>query len=149
MKYDSLRPSVKYETTPWKHFFFTECKNEWKEHIFDNEKIKTSKFYKNKKLFKIDDVEVDKILISKKEADGKKSLFKYFIGYDDDDIRPLCIKLSQMIGFVKKVDDKKTMPFKVTDRKLLKKYTKIWKKVGSLMNKDFHSELFMVIMINT
>ena len=41
------------------------------------------------------------------------------------------------------------MSFKVTDRKLLKKYTKIWKKVGSLMNKDFDSELFIVIMINT
>ena len=30
-----------------------------------------------------------------------KSSFEYFIGYsDNDDIRPLCIKLPQMIGYV-------------------------------------------------
>ena len=40
-------------------------------------------------------------------------------------IRPLCIKLLQMIGSVKCFDDNKTMSFKVTDKKLLKNYTKI------------------------
>ena len=45
-----------------------------------------------------------------------------------------------MIGFVKKFDDKKTMSFQVTDNKLLKKYTKIWEKVSSLMNIEFDSE---------
>ena len=35
-----------------------------------------------------------------------------------------------MIGFVKKVDDKKTMPFKVTDRKLLKIIPKYGKKLA-------------------
>ena len=54
--------------------------------IFDNKKIKKSKFYKNKKLFKIDDIDVNKILVSKKEPYGKKSSFKDFIGYNDDDI---------------------------------------------------------------
>ena len=32
------------------------------------------------------------------------------------------------------------MSFNVTDKKLLKKYTKIWEKVISLMNKQFGSE---------
>ena len=42
------------------------------------------------------------MLVSKKEPYGKKSSFKYFIGYNDnDDIRPLCIKLPQMIGYGK------------------------------------------------
>ena len=54
--------------------------------IFDNKKIKKSKFYKNKKLFKIDDIDVNKILVSKKEPYGKKSSFKDFIGYNDDDV---------------------------------------------------------------
>ena len=45
-----------------------------------------------------------------------------------------------MVGFVKKLDDKKTMSFKVTDEKLLKKYTKIWGKISSLMNMKFDSE---------
>ena len=40
-------------------------------------------------------MDANKILISKKELYDIKSLFKYFIGYNDDDdvIRSLCIKL--------------------------------------------------------
>ena len=57
---------------------------------FDNEKIKKSNFYKKKRLSKIDEIDVDKILVSKKESYGTKNLLKYFIGYDDDGvIRPL------------------------------------------------------------
>ena len=53
-----------------------------------------SNFYKNKKLFKIDDIGVNKRLVSKKEPYGTKKSIEYFIGYDDNDvIRPLCIKL--------------------------------------------------------
>ena len=60
--------------------------------IFDDKKINKSNLYKNKKLFSIYDIEVDKILISKKEPYGKKSSFKYFLGYnhDDDDVKYLC-----------------------------------------------------------
>ena len=59
----------------------------------------------------------------------QKNSFKYFIGYsDNDDITPLCIKLPQMSGYVKHFENNKTMSFKVIDNKLLKKYTKIWKK---------------------
>ena len=109
--------------------------------IFDDKKISKSNFYKNKKLFSIYDIEVDKILISKKESYGKKSSFKYFLGFNDDDvIRPLCIKLPQMIGYVKHFDSNKTMSFKVNDNRLLKKYTKIWEKVSILMNIEFDSE---------
>ena len=62
---------------------------------FENKKINKKIFYKNKKLFKIEDIDIDKILVSKKESYGKKNSLKYFIGYDDDDlIRLLCIKLS-------------------------------------------------------
>ena len=39
---------------------------------FDNKKINKSKFYKTKRLFKIDDINIDKILISNKEPYGKK-----------------------------------------------------------------------------
>ena len=65
--------------------------------IFDDEKNNKSNFCKNKKLFNIYDKNVDKILISKNEPYGKKSSFKYFLGYNDDVIRTLCIKLPQMI----------------------------------------------------
>ena len=39
---------------------------------FDNKKINKSNFYKALRLFKIDDINVDIILISKKEAYEKK-----------------------------------------------------------------------------
>ena len=43
---------------------------------FDDKKIKRSDFYKNKK----GDIDVNKILVSKKESYGTKNSFKYFIG---------------------------------------------------------------------
>ena len=110
----------------------------WK---FGDKKINKSNFYKNKRLFKTDDIDVNKMLVSKKEPYDKKSSFKYFIGYDDNDvIRPLCIKLPQMIGYAKYFDSNKTMSFTVSDKKLLKKYTKIWGKCSSLIGKEFDSE---------
>ena len=104
---------------------------------FDNKKIKKSNFYnKNKKIFNIDDIDVNKILVSKKEQYGKYNSFKYFIGYNDNNvIRSLCLKLSQMIGYINKFDEDKnknknkiTMSLKVKDKQLLKNYNKIWKK---------------------
>ena len=93
---------------------------------YDDKKVNKSNFYKNKELFKMDDMDANKILVSKREPYGKKSSFKYFIGYNDNDnIRSLCIKLSKMIGYAKYFDSNKTMSFKVTDKKLLKKYIKI------------------------
>ena len=50
---------------------------------FDDKKIRKSDFYKNKKINKIDDIDVN-ILISKKEQYGTKNSLKYFIGYNDD-----------------------------------------------------------------
>ena len=86
-------------------------------------------------------LDVNKILVSKKESYGTKNSFKYFIGYNDDDvIRPLCIKVPQMIGYVKNCDINKTMSFKVGDNKLLKKYNKIWEKISNLLNMEFDSE---------
>ena len=64
---------------------------------FEDKKIKKSDFYKNKKVTTIDDIDVNKILVSKEELYEKKNLFKYFIGYNDNDvITLLCIKLPQM-----------------------------------------------------
>ena len=65
---------------------------------FEDKKIKKNNFYKNKKVFKVDEIDVDKMLVSKREPYGTNESIKYFIGYNDDDvIRPLHIKLSQMI----------------------------------------------------
>ena len=61
------------------------------------------------------------------ESYDKKNSLKCFIGYsDNNNIRPLCIKLPQMIGYAKYFDDIKTMSFRVIDKELVKKYTKTW-----------------------
>ena len=39
---------------------------------FDNNKIKKSDFYKNKNVNKIDDIDIDKVLVSKEEPYGTK-----------------------------------------------------------------------------
>ena len=86
-----------------KKLFFTRYKNEWEEHkMWRQKKNKKSKFYRNKKVFKIYYIDVNKILFSKEEPYGSNKSIKYFIEYNDNDgIRPLCIMLLQMIGFVK------------------------------------------------
>ena len=45
-----------------------------------------------------------------------------------------------MIGYVKHFHSNKTISFKVNDNKLLKKYNKIWERVGNLLNIEFGSE---------
>ena len=66
---------------------------------FDNKK--KSDFYKNQKGFQIDDIDINKILVSKKEPYGTKNALKYFTGYNDDVIRPLFVRLPQMTGYFK------------------------------------------------
>ena len=88
---------------------------------FDNKKIKRSEFYKNKKVAEIDKIDVNKLLVSKEEPYVPKNSFKYFVGYNDNDIvRPLCIKLPQMIEYAKKIEFTSTMPFKISDKELKK-----------------------------
>ena len=114
---------------------------------FSDKKIRKSDFYKNKKINNIEDINVDNILVSKKEPYGTKNSSKYFIGYNDNDIiRPLCIKLSQMTGYVRKFNENLTMSFRVNDKQLLKNYNKIkriiikWEKVEKIMKIDFESK---------
>ena len=112
-------------------FFFTVYKNERKEYRFWQQKYKKSNFYnKNKKTFNIDHIDVNKILVSKKEQYGKYNSFKYFIGYNDNNvIRPLYLELSQMTGYINKFEKNKiTISLMIKDLQLLKSYNKIWKK---------------------
>ena len=90
---------------------------------FNDKKFKKSIFYKNKAINNIEEIDVNNILVSKKESYGNKNSFKYFIGYNDNDnIRPLCIRLSQMTGYVRKFDENATMSFIVKNKQLFKKY---------------------------
>ena len=108
---------------------------------FDDKKIRKSEFYKNKKVFQIDEIDVNKILVSKKESYGTKNALKYFIGYNDDDvIRPLCVRLSQMTGYARKFDKNVTMSFRANNKQVLKNYNKIWEKVEKIMKENFESK---------
>ena len=92
-------------------------------------KNQKSDFYKNKKVAKIDDVDV-KTSVSKEEPYGTKNSFRYVIRYNDNDvIRSLCIKLSQMTGYVRIFESNTTMSLKISDKQLLKKYNQVWKRV--------------------
>ena len=98
---------------------------------FDDKKIKKSDFYKKKKVL-IDNIDVNKILVSKKEPYGTKNALKNFIKYNDNDVvRPLCAKLPQMSGYARKFDENATMSFRVNNKQLLKNYNKIWEKLKS------------------
>ena len=81
---------------------------------------------KKKKLFKIDEIDVNKTSASEKEPYDTEKALKYFIGL-------LCINVTQIIGFAKYFKDSKTMSFKIIDKKLLKNHIKIWKKITSLI----------------
>ena len=101
-------------------------------------KNKKSDFYKNnKKIFNIDDIDDNKILVSKKRTLWQSNSLIYVIGYNDNDvIRPLCLKLSKMTGYINKDNNKNkkttiTMSLRVNNEQLLKNIIKYGKKLRS------------------
>ena len=110
----------------------------------NDKKINKNEFYlKDKKIFNIDDINANKILVSKKEQYGKYNSSKYFIGYNDNGIiRPLYLFISQTTGYINKFDKNKiTMPLMIKDIQSFKKCNKIWRKIiEKLMKIDFTSK---------
>ena len=63
----------------------------------DDTKIEKYKFHQNKIPISINDIDINKIVVSNKLSFGKQD-FKYFIGFKDSEKnRPLCIFCPQMI----------------------------------------------------
>ena len=57
----------------------------------------------NKKICNINDIDINKILVFKKETYGEYNSFKYLIPYNDNGvIIPLYLWLSQMTGYINK-----------------------------------------------
>ena len=88
-------------------------------------------------------------MVSKKGSYAKNNSFKYFIGYNDNDIiRPLFAKLPQMTSYINRFNNKNTkittatMSLMVKDKQLFKNYNKIWEKTESLVRKKFDSKPF-------
>ena len=51
-----------------------------KKIIFNDKKINKSNFYRNKKLFQIYDIDINKILVSKREPYGKNTHLNTLLG---------------------------------------------------------------------
>ena len=88
---------------------------------FDDKENKTNDLYKNKKVVKIDDIDVS--LLTKYQFLNDEYQFH------NDVIRLLCITLPQMTGYVRKFEGNTTTSFKISDKQLLKKYNQTWKKL--------------------
>ena len=68
---------------------------------FNNNRVSKKEFHKSKQPVDLDLVTVNQIVVSDKFRHRDKS-FKYFIGYQDDEtVKPLCIILPRMSGYIK------------------------------------------------
>ena len=79
---------------------------------FSNIKINKKEFHKSKQAIDLDSVTTDKIVVSDKFRHSEEG-YKCFIGYKEDElVRPLCIILPQMNGYIKCFENgEKTCPF--------------------------------------
>ena len=115
-------------------------------HFRENSTIKST-FHKNKKPININKVDI-RIALSDKKSYGKDS-FKYSTGYRHEGNAfpsPLCIKRPQMNAYTKYFDkNNKCMNHLVKDKKILKKYLKIWNKIKSLIKKELIMNLCIII----
>ena len=67
--------------------------------------------------------------------------YKYFCGYLNNDgiIKPLCVILPQMNGYIKQFEDGgKNMSFVTDDEKVYEKYDEIWNVVKRLLKLKFN-----------
>ena len=104
---------------------------------FGEKKINKKDFYNNKKQFNIEDIDINKTLISKPEI-YKKNTRKYIIGYNDNTISPLQLFLPKMTGYLNISENgNRKMSFFTNNNE---RYTAIWEKISDLVNKKFDSD---------
>ena len=107
---------------------------------FDNIRVNKKEFHKSKQPIDLDLINVDQIVVSDKFKHSDDS-FKYFIGYKEGEIvKPLCIILPQMTGYIKYFENGgKNISFVIKDDDVLDKYNKIWDKIKETLSIKFHS----------
>ena len=95
---------------------------------FDNTEVNKTEFHNSKQAIDLNSVDIKKVTSDKFKPSDKG--FKYFFGCKDDNIvRPLCIILPQMSGYIKYFENEgKNMSFMTDDDSVLLKYNKIWNK---------------------
>ena len=105
---------------------------------FGNKEINKKEFYSSRQAILIDSADLNKIVVTKKCKIDDKT-YKYFCGYlSNDVIKPLCVILPQMNGYIKYFDDGgKNMSFVADDEKVYEKYNEIWEVIRNLLKIDF------------
>ena len=84
-------------------------------------------FYSSKEAILFDSIDLSKIVVSSRWKLNDTTC-KYFCGYlSNDVIKPLCVILPQMNGYIKYFDDGgKNMSLVTDDEKVYEKYDEIW-----------------------
>ena len=105
---------------------------------FGDKEVDKKIFYSSKQATLLDSVDLSKIVVSSRWK-LNDTTYKYFCGYlNNDVIKPLCIILSQMNGYIKYFDDGgKNMSFVTDDEKVYEKYDQIWNVVKGLLKLKF------------
>ena len=108
---------------------------------FSNITINKKEFHKSKQAINLDSVTTDKIVVSDKFRHSEEN-YKYFIGYQEDEIiKPLCIILPQMNGYIKYFENGgKNMSFLIKNDEVWEKYEDIWDVIKNKLDIKFHSE---------
>ena len=105
---------------------------------FGNKEVNKKEFYSSKQAISLDSVDLNKIVVSKKwKIDD--ATYKYFCGYlNNDVIKPLCVILPEMNGYIKYFNDGgKNMSFVTDDGKVYEKYNEIWEVIRNFLKIDF------------
>ena len=108
---------------------------------FDDTEIEEYKFHQNKSLILINDIDINKIVVSNKLPFGKQD-FKYFVGYKDSEkIRRFCIFLPQMIIYKRSFDENRRIYFLIKKEKVFIKYMENLQKVRNIIKNKFNRKL--------
>ena len=105
---------------------------------FGDKEVDEKKFYSSKEAILLDSVDLNKIVVSSRWK-LKDTAYKYFCGYlNNDVIKPLCVILLQMNGYIKYFDNGgKNMSFVTDDKEVYGKYDEIRNVVKSLLKLKF------------
>ena len=101
-------------------------------------KLIKKQFYSPKQAIPLDSIDLSKIVASNKSKINDTT-YKYMCGYlNNDVIRPSCVILPQMNGYMKYFDDGgKNMSFVTDDEEVYKKYNEIWEIFRELLKLKF------------
>ena len=105
---------------------------------FRDKEIDKKKFCSSKEAILLDSVDLSKIVVSSRWK-LNDTTYKYFCEYLNNDlIKPLCVVLPQMSGYIKYFDNNgKNVSFVTDDKEVNEKYNEIWNVIKRLLKLEF------------